>query len=250
MIGQAAGAECVAVLGFPCPGAEPCASAGKISLGLGVQKCFARNGVLYEEGKEAAHVFRVDAGAVRLVRLLADGRRQIVGFCFAGDVLALGDGEFYGCCAEAIGEVTVTRYGRQALSMRCARDPQMQGSVQQWMHDALRASQRQIVMLGRLTVRERLAAFLEEMAQRLMVEGRGQTILELPMSRLDIADYLGLTIETVSRAFGDLKRMDVIAVLTAHRIVLCDRQRLKDMAMVSLPRAPRARTFPVLRQAV
>ncbi len=179
---------------------------------------YARNQTIFSEGDPVAYTFKVVSGAVRLCKLLPDGRRQIAGFRFAGDYFGHDSDEGYTLTAESLSETMVVRYVRSQL----ARLEEERGDVRQRVMDMLRrdlwAAQNHLIMLGRQTAKERVASFLVQLAGRTGL-GDGDQI-GIPMSRQDMADYLGLTIETVCRAISDLKRRNIIGVPDRHHIHL------------------------------
>jgi CRP/FNR family nitrogen fixation transcriptional regulator len=194
----------------------------------GVSRVYGRNNLICEEGAPALYCFQVTAGAVRRFRLHADGRRQIMAIHLPGDYFALGDGARYAFDVEAIGDVELTLFERAQFigPMNRTRSSQI---VELLCRD-LAAAQTHLALLGRGTVRERIAYCLEDFAARLMPDRDGSVTIELPITRLDMADYLGLTIETVSRALGDMKRKGIISVLAHQRIAIWDREGLRAMA--------------------
>ncbi|HYF22169.1 MAG TPA: helix-turn-helix domain-containing protein [Caulobacteraceae bacterium] len=155
---------------------------------------------LFAQGDDAQHVYRVVSGCLRSNRLLEDGRRQVVGFHFAGDLVGLEPGDEHRCGAEAVGEAVVLRLRRDALDAAAAHDGAVAGLLWQLSMLEHRFSQEHASILGRAGACERVSAFLTELAGRM-----GGDALDLPMSRQDIADHLGLTIHTVSRTFSQLQ---------------------------------------------
>lgn len=170
----------------------------------------ARDDEVVGQGAPAEYCYIVLSGCIRTVLLLEDGRRQVGEFLLPGDFFgweALGE---YDVSAEAVSPATLLRYSRRRLEELAGRDPALAVRLRALAAGQLRASRERIVLLGRRTAAERIAAFLVEMARRLRV-GPGQSI-DLPMSRADIADYLGLTIETVCRGISQFRRRALIAV--------------------------------------
>lgn len=180
---------------------------------------------LYDEGDSADAYFNVTSGTVRVVKLLRDGRRQVLGFAGRGDFLGLAiKGEFV-AGAEAVDRVRYCRLPLGPFRALLERRPALQRRLYQIVADDLAAQQDQLLMLGRKTARERVAFFLFKIAAR-----GAKDAVELPMSRLDIADYLGLTIETVSRTFTQLRKAKIVALPKADRIVVLDPPRLEALA--------------------
>jgi CRP-like cAMP-binding protein len=181
---------------------------------------------LYAEGDPASYLYRVTAGVLRTCKLLPDGRRQIDDFLFPGDFFGLeGLGE-HGFAAEAVTNASVVRYSRARLDLLAMDDARLCGRLLQLTLKRLGKAHGRVLLLGRKTAEEKLASFLLEMLDN----ASSRDAIDLPMSRTDIADYLGLTIETVSRTFSALKQEGVIALPSAHRIVVADRSALEELS--------------------
>lgn len=183
------------------------------------QPLFFRPGrQIFGEGEAAASYYRVAQGAVRACKVMPDGRRHVTNFFFKGDLLGFsGRGHFH-FTAEAIGEVTLLRYPRLDLASLLAARPALAQRLLAAMEAELRAAQDQLLLLGRKTAPERVASFLLMVAGRCALEGKpGQA--ELPMKRSDIADYLGLTIETVSRVLCRFKADGLIDLPSPSRVI-------------------------------
>ena len=185
---------------------------------------------LFYEGDEAGHVFTVVTGTLRLHKMLPDGRRQITGFVFPGDVLGLATGEGYSYTAEAVTEAGVCRFPTRRLEALFDEFPKLEKRLLGKARDELVAAQEQMLLLGRKAPAEKIASFLLGLSRRAERWDMPSDPVLLPMSRGDIADYLGLTVETVSRTFTRLKSQGVIALPESHRIVLADRERLEVLA--------------------
>ena len=188
---------------------------------IGTRLRFSRNQEVYAEGDGGGTWYKVVSGTVRIGKLLADGRRYIVEFCFGGDTFGFEDGAERALSAEAVNEVVVVRYPRSATERLIDGDPALGRSLRQLTLKSLVAAQRQMLLLGRMTAPERVACFLLELAERADAD-----TVEVPMSRSDIADHLGLTIETVCRVLSDLRRRGVIAI-HPHTIAIRDRDALE-----------------------
>ena len=188
---------------------------------MGASMLFNRDSEIYGEKEPADYVYSVVSGAVRAYRVLTDGRRQIAAFHLPGDLFGLEVGGVHTCSAETIGCSVVRMIRRRAVVALAGRDPKV--ARQLWEHTALELLRaRNHVMLLIRSAPERIAAFLLEMAER----GHDGDAVELPMSRQDIADYLGLTIETVSRTLTYLEQERAIELASSRRIVLCNRSAL------------------------
>ncbi len=184
-------------------------------------------GTLFHEGDPAAHLFNVVAGSVKLVKLLADGRQQITGFLHPGDFIGVAFNDTYAYSAEAIEPLRLCRFDRHALERLMADFPKLERRLLARACNEIVAAQDQMVVLGRKTARERLATFLVAIARRRDgAQGAARTF-DLPMRRTDIADYLGLTIETVSRTFTSLQQDGLIALERRSQVTIL---RLETLA--------------------
>jgi len=200
------------------PGTPPLAGAIEM---MGAAMTFARNSEIFGEGEPADYLYKVVSGTVRTSKILTDGRRQIGSFHMAGDIFGLEVGDDHTFSAEAITEAKVLVVRRSALLGLAARD----GNVgrQMWMLAGRELARVQDhIMLLVKTAQERVVCFLLEMAQRVP---DGNTVA-LTMSRQDIADYLGLTIETVSRTLTMLENEGAIELPTSRCIMLRKRAAL------------------------
>ncbi len=193
---------------------------------LGTVVTVRQGGALYAEGDSAHHWYRVRSGVLRTCKLMCDGRRQIDNFLFPGDYFGLEIGAEHSFAAEAVSAATVIRYGRSRLDTATLDDPRLGARLFQIMLGQLDRAHERFMLLGRKTAEERVASFLLEMLERSSAAGS----IDLPMSRTDIADYLGLTIETVSRTFSALKQHRVIALPSAHRVAILDHAALEDLS--------------------
>jgi len=185
---------------------------------------------IFYEGDPADHLFNVTGGGVSMFKLLPDGRRQITGFLFAGDFLGLALHDHYSYSAEAITGATFCRFPRNKLEILLDKYPKFEKRLLQTASNELAAAQDQMLLLGRKTAQERIASFLLNLSQRAMRRGQTGDKVDLPMSRADIGDYLGLTIETVSRTFTRLKKEEVIELPGVHEVAILDRAGLQDIA--------------------
>jgi CRP-like cAMP-binding protein len=188
---------------------------------MGAVMSFPRNSEIFGENEPADYVYRVISGSVRTYKILNDGRRQVGGFYLAGDIFGLEFAEEHTFSAEAVSDAKVVVVKRSANSTLSSRDPAIGGELFALTGRELRQAQGHVLLLVK-SAQERVASFLLEMAER---TGSGNTV-ELPMSRQDIADYLGLTIETVSRTLTGLESAAAIEVPTSRRIVLRNRPAL------------------------
>lgn len=186
--------------------------------------------MLFQEGDATNYVFNVTSGAVKLYKLLSDGRRQITGFLYPGDFLGLATSKGYSYSAEAIGDVALCRFPRTKLDALFELYPGMERRLFAFANDELAAAQDQMLLLGRKTAMEKIASFLLALEEKLKAHGNGGGDLVLPMTRNDVADYLGLTIETVSRTLTKLKDDKVIELVSARAVRFEQRDALRAMA--------------------
>jgi CRP/FNR family transcriptional regulator, nitrogen fixation regulation protein len=189
---------------------------------IGRRHSLARNAEIFAEGDPADCWYKVISGAVRLCKLLADGRRHVAEFYFSGDCFGLENMTERLFSAEAVSAVIVMRYPRRATEQLIDESPILARGLRNMTLRDLANAQIRMLMLGRMSAPERVATFLLDMFER-----RGVTrALDLPMSRNDIADYLGLTVETVCRVMSLFKRDGAIGIPRPHRIELRDRAAL------------------------
>ena len=180
---------------------------------------------IYGEDEPAEYVYQIIRGAVRTYKLLSDGRRQIGTFHLPGDVFGLESSNNHRLAAEAIIDTTVRLVKRSSLEQAAGVDVQVARKLWSMTTGELRHAEDHMLLLGRKSAMERVANFLLEMDRRLAVAG----MMALPMCRRDIGDYLGLTLETVSRALSQLHGEGVLGFSGARQIVLRNRQRLRNM---------------------
>jgi CRP/FNR family nitrogen fixation transcriptional regulator len=188
---------------------------------------YRRGAEIFGEAEPAEYVYQVIDGAVRSYKLLSDGRRQIGAFHLAGDIFGLENGDAHRFTAEAIVDTTVRLAKRLSLASVAEHDAAIARDLLKMTATNLQHAEDHMLLLGRKTALERVAAFLLEMDHRLTAAG----VMALPMCRRDIADYLGLTLETVSRALSVLHDKGVLGFIgqTQRQIVLLDRPKLAQL---------------------
>jgi len=186
--------------------------------------------VVFWEGDEASHVFYITEGCLRLYRILPDGRRAIMGFVFAGEMLGLSCQRTYRCTAEAVIPVRLRRLSRARLKALGETAEQLQPLLMARISEEMAAAQQHIVVLGQMAAEERVAHFLISAAYRTGTDQKKPVVVELPMTRQDIADYLGLTIETVCRVLSKFKRMGLIVTQGRHTVILRRMIDLRELA--------------------
>ncbi len=182
---------------------------------------------LFAEGDPADYFYKVVSGSIRTCKLLSDGRRQIDAFHLPGDIFGLEAGPEYRFTAEALGDATLVAFRRSRLAELTATDPAFANQVLASMMKCLGRAQDHMLLLGRKTAQEKIATFLLDMAKRISSDDEH---LELPMQRSDIADHLGLTIETVSRTLTCFARQGLIRLQAGSRSVdLCNLAALRQL---------------------
>lgn len=185
--------------------------------------------VLFAEGDTADHVFSVTSGCIRLSKDLADGRRQVVGFALPGDFLNLSLESKFGFSADSVESTSLCRFQTAPFKRFLDRKPHLVRKLYDLAAHELTIAQEQMVLLGRRRADEKIACFLMNWRDRLgRLTGADHT-LHLPMTRQDMADYLGLTIETVSRTISTLARKKIIMIVPEGVRVL-DLQELRALA--------------------
>lgn len=189
----------------------------------------ARNQVLVSAGEPADYVYFVFEGMMRVYKLVSDGRRQISGFLYPEDFLGLAVNGRYGYSADAVIPTVVCRMPWAKFEQFIDDVPRLERHLLEEVGNKLISAQDRLLVLGRRSSSKRLAWFLLMLAQR---QGRDRpaTVIHLVMGRADIADYLGLTVETVSRSFTSLRISDLIDAPNSHTVRLLDPNRLRDFA--------------------
>jgi CRP/FNR family nitrogen fixation transcriptional regulator len=201
-----------------------------ISLGSGlvlqgIRKRFGRNEEIFGEGEPSEYVYRVVSGAVRTVRFSNDGRRQILAFHLPGDIFGLEHSQKHALSAEAVTDADVSLVRRSLIENAAAQDVAAAKALLELVARDLANAQQHALVLGRKGAGERVAAFLLQLGER----AHSRREIDLPMSRADIADYLALTIETVSRAFTQMEREHTIDLPSSRHVVVRDRFALETL---------------------
>lgn len=187
-----------------------------------------------EEGSDASYFYDLSQGDVRVFKSLADGRRLITGFKGAGHFLGLALHGKYAFSAEAMNDVELCRFDRKALQKVFHEFPALESKLLDVATHEMVLAQEQMLLLGRKTALERVASFLMGWAERLKFYSLGNVAdtaftMALPMNRTDLSDYLGLTMESVSRAFSRLKQDGLIAFIDSHEVTVLNAQRMVDI---------------------
>ncbi|MGE0225188.1 MAG: helix-turn-helix domain-containing protein [Acetobacteraceae bacterium] len=191
-----------------------------------------RDGEIHAEGDDAQACYRVISGCARSVTLLEDGRRQVGEFFLPGEWIGLHDLDTYDYAAEAVTDVVLRRYPRRMVEALAESNGPLSRRLRELALRSLRIAHARMVMLARKTATERIASFLLEMDRR--TGNTGNPKLELPMNRADMADHLGLTVETICRVLAHLKRDGLLRIMRTG-VELRDRDGLRDLARGASP---------------
>ena len=186
--------------------------------------------ILFDEGEPAKNVYNLTQGCLKLYKLLPDGRRQVTGFLFAGDFVGLANSDDYIYSAEAVSDVALCRFEKGKLEHLMNEHTNLEKRLLGLARFELAEAQEQILLLGRKTAMERIASFVLMLSDRAVRRGEASNPVELPMSRNDIGDYLGLTTETVSRTLTRLRKNGAISLETDRSISVNERDALSDIA--------------------
>jgi CRP-like cAMP-binding protein len=190
---------------------------------LGTLRRYGAGERIYRQDESADYWYRLVGGAARKCTQVLDGRRQIVDFFLPGDLFGFHAGDYSVECV--VPNTTVVRYQRREMESLMEADPQLAREVREFAFESIDRMQSRIVLLGRSRAMERVCLFLLEMAYRAQIESLGT--VSLPMSRYDIADYLAIAVETVSRSLTTLRSKRVIAFLDTRHFRILDRKALE-----------------------
>lgn len=186
--------------------------------------------IIFCQGDAADHVYEVVEGVVKLYILTADGRLQITGFAYPGQILALDADTAYSTTAEAITPTKLCQYPRTKFERVIDDHPELARQLFAIVAKDLMAARGQMLLLGRKSATEKIASFLVYLAEKNEERGQDPAIIDLPMPRGDIGDYLGLTIETVSRTITRLRQLSVLDLRQHRQVRIRDRDRLDELA--------------------
>lgn len=192
---------------------------------IGTRVVVGRGHALFREGDDADTIYRIVSGALRTSRLMPDGRRYVADFLFPGDFVGLNDSALRSTTADALCDTIVVRCSRQQFESKLEADRRLGRMILSVLTGGLSSAQERMLLLGRKSAAERVASFLLMMADR-----DGGDAIELPMTRGDIADYLGLTIETISRVISQFKARNVICAQGATTLRIQKRDVLEGLA--------------------
>ena len=186
-------------------------------------------GYLFFEGDEVERLYQIEKGVLRLTRVLKDGRRQVIAFGYPGDVIGFPSNGLHHTDCDALTPAELTLIPRTALE-NCRGDAQLHAALMTAAMNEISAMQDHFMMLGRKSAPERVASFLRVLLDRIGDTDRSPPTIQLPMSRSDIADFLGLTTETVCRCITSLRKAGIIRLDGANTIEVLDRQGLVGQA--------------------
>jgi CRP/FNR family transcriptional regulator len=192
---------------------------------IGTRIVVGRGHALFREGDDADTVYRIVSGALRTSRLMPDGRRYVADFLFPGDFVGLNDGALRSTTADTLCDTILVRCSRRQFDAKLEADRRLGRMILSVLTGRLSNAQERMLLLGRKSAAERVASFLLMMADR-----AGGNAIELPMTRSDIADYLGLTIETISRIISRFKARNFIRAEGATTLRIQKREALEDLA--------------------
>ena len=181
---------------------------------------------LFRQGDNDRKIYKIESGLVRLYRVLSDGRRQIISLRFAGDILGFEAAAERHCSAEAVTPVRLRSMDEKIAYRQIRDEPALAPQLVKLLSRELENARGQIAVLNRRSAIEKLSAFILELHRRQGETGK----VEIPLSRTDIADFLGLTIETVSRNLTKLRIRRLIELPQTHRLVIVDLDRLEALA--------------------
>lgn len=195
---------------------------------IGSRLHFGRGETIFNEGDTAEYAYKIASGTVRLCKHMPDGRRQIAQFLFTGEFFSFMDLKEHSFSAEAVNEVVLLCYPQKQIERLGEESSTLRKRFAALLTRRVRDIQNHLVMLGRQTAKERVAAFLLHVIEHTGIDKNG--LMELPMSRQDMADYLGLTIETVCRVLSAMKRESLIGIPNLHQLVIRKPAALAELA--------------------
>jgi len=191
---------------------------------------YPRSGMtIFTSEKEAEYVYVIDQGIVRISRVAPNGQRRILAFMVPGDLFGMPDCGIYVNTAETVSPTRLYRFPWPALRQLLANEPQLQEKLLIKLAHDFRQAQRQMMMLGQQSARQRLAVFLLDFIRSPAFFSQERSQLTLPVNRFDLADYLGTTRETAARAFARLEKEGLIRRITAHTIQILNMEGLEQL---------------------
>jgi CRP/FNR family transcriptional regulator len=211
---------------------------------------FAAGSALFWEGDPAKHVFEVVEGVLRIFKFLSDGRRAITGFLYPGDLVGVSMRDVYLYNAEAVTPIKIRRFASASFQEAINLSPELRPQLFARLCDEMASAQDQMVLLSRKNAEERICTFLLLLAKRASCGKNLSTNIEIPMTRLDMADYLGLTIETVSRTVTSLIGRGIITQSGRHDISIKKLDTMMRLAGHVEADEPKSSSRDYSRQAV
>jgi CRP/FNR family transcriptional regulator len=185
--------------------------------------------VLFVEREPAACHYTIISGVLSISKFVSDGRRQIIGFLFPGDFVGIAVHDRYSCTAQAVTSAELCRIPHEPFMALASEFPELKHRLLEVVSNELGEAQCHMLMLGRKNAEERLASFLLDLSRRAPLRGEADNPVELPMTRGDISDYLGLTLETVSRTFGAMRDRGLIAFNDTRMVRLTAMEQLQAL---------------------
>lgn len=191
---------------------------------------YAQGREIFQQGDPAEGLYNVLSGVVRAYRVLPDGRRQITGFLYPGDFIGLAHEQVYAYGTEAVTPIALCRYPAGAFHDLCQQMPRLESTLLRVAAHELSQAQERMLVLGKKTAPERVASFLIALSDRAVAAGEPINVVWIPMNRGDLGDYLGLAMETASRAMSAFARKGLIEEASRHHVRLLDRDGLAAIA--------------------
>lgn len=191
---------------------------------------YSRSGVVFCEGEDAHFVYIVGAGIVRVSRLSPTGRRQVLAFMFSGDIFGVPDAGLYVNSTEVVGQSTLYRIPWAPLSTLMERESEMQAALLTRIAYDFRQAQRRIMVLAQQNASQKLASFLLDLSQQAEFYDRRKGLLQLPLTRFDLGDYLGVAPETVVRTFAKMEALNILMRKSPYVLQLADIALLRRVA--------------------
>ena len=194
------------------------------------EKSFLNKQNIFLQNDQSDYLYNITEGNVKIYQLLDDGRIQIIGFLYPGDFFGSYRNNKYNYCAEAIGDLKTCVFNQKILDKYLDENPILAKELLNKTSFELTLAQDRLTVLGKLNAAERLVKFLLNISEQRNRIGWKNNPISLPMTRQDIADYLGITIETVSRELSNLKTSNIIKIITSKQIYLSNIEEIKSYA--------------------
>jgi len=197
--------------------------------GISSEKEFEDKETIFLQQDDAKNLYNITEGNVKIYNLLGDGRIQIVGFLYPGDFFGSYKKEKYNYSAEAIGEVKTCVFGQESLDSYLEQNMELAKELLHMTSHELTLAQDRMGVLGKMNASERVAKFIINISEQRARIGWQNNPVSLPMTRQDIADYLGLTLETVSREITRFKTSNLIKLMNSKQIFIVDKEKLINL---------------------